>query len=73
MIIKILITTTLILSASIMLIGCGEEGIPPPANVRKTTPSEGESIAANGIITVRFDKPPVKDTVKVNSTPAEGT
>ena len=72
MTIKILTTTTLILSVSIMLIGCGEEEIPPPASVWKATPSEGESIAANGIITVRFDKSPVKDTTKVNSTPAEG-
>jgi len=71
--IKFLTITTLILSVSIMLIGCGEEPSPPlPANVWETIPGDGESIAANGILTIKFDESPVEGTVKVNGTPAEG-
>jgi len=70
--IKFLTITILILSVSIMLIGCGEKELLSPANVIETIPSDGGSIDANGIVTIKFDNSPVEGTVKVNSTPAEG-
>jgi len=49
------------------------EGPPPgpPANLRETIPPDGGEIAANGVITFKFDNLPVQGTVKVNGTPAE--
>jgi len=70
--IKILTITTLIFLVCIMLIGCGEEvALPPSATVMETTPADDENIAANGILTIRFDESPVEGTVKVNGTPKE--
>jgi len=67
--IKTIITLTL--SVGIILIGCGEEELPPPANVMETIPSDDESIDANGMLTIRFDVSPVEGTVQVNGKPAE--
>ena len=71
--IKILTITTLILLVSIMLIGCGEEESPLPASVLETTPLDNGDMAANGILTIKFDNPPKAGTVKVNGTHATGS
>ncbi len=60
---------------AIWIIGCGgdDECEDADSTVTSTTPATGGDIAANGVLTIKFDNPPKAGTVTVNGTAATGS
>jgi hypothetical protein len=60
---------------AIWMIGCGgdDECEDDDSTVTGTTPATGGDIAANGVLTIKFDNPPKAGTVTVNGTAATGS
>ncbi len=65
----------MVMLLAIWMISCGEdeEEVGPDAHVASTDPAAGSTTASNGKLTIKFDSPPEKGTVKVNGISAVGS